>query len=85
MVIVLVDGELDLSTGECVTKTKNGALNIAGLELLDQLLAMLAKTTEKICDHLAALSSLEGEVGEGSLDATSQVTDAALVNVARKA
>jgi hypothetical protein len=45
VVVVLLDGELDLSTGVSVTKTENRAINVSRLELLDQFLTMLAETT----------------------------------------
>lgn len=84
VVVVLVDGELDLGTRVGVTETENGAVDIAGLELLDQLLAVLAETSEQIGDDLAGLGGFAGEVGEGSLDATGEVTGPELAWVARR-
>lgn len=56
-----------------MTKTQDGAVDIAGLELLDQLLAVLAEASQKIGDDLAGLGGFAGEVGEGSLDAAGEV------------
>jgi hypothetical protein len=56
-----------------VTETEDGAVDIAGLELLDELARVLAETTQEVSDDLGGLGSLAGEVGEGGLDATSQV------------
>lgn len=73
VVVLLVDAELDLRTRVCVTKTENGAVNVAGLELLDELAGVLAETTEEVSDDFRGLGGLAGEVGEGGLDASSQV------------
>lgn len=56
-----------------MTETENGAVDIAGLELLDELARVLAKTTEEVSDDFGGLGSLAGKVGKGGLDATSQV------------
>lgn len=73
MVVLLVHAELDLSTGVCVTETEDGAVDIAGLELLDELARVLTKTTEEVRDNLRSLRSLAGEVGESRLNASSQI------------
>jgi hypothetical protein len=68
VVVLLVHAELDLSAGVCVTETKNGAVDVAGLELLDKLARVLAKTTEEVRDDLGGLGGFAGKVREGSLD-----------------
>ena len=73
MVVLLVHAELDLGTRVCVTKTEDGAVDIAGLELLDELARVLAETTKQVGDNFGCLGSLAGEVGKSSLDATGQV------------
>jgi hypothetical protein len=73
VVVLLVHAELDLSAGVCVTETKNGAVDVAGLELLDKLARVLAKTTEEVRDDLGGLGGFAGKVREGSLDASCQV------------
>jgi hypothetical protein len=73
VVVLLVDAELHLGTRVGVTETKDGAVDIAGLELLDELARVLAQTTEKVRDDLRGFAGLAGEVGEGGLDASSQV------------
>jgi hypothetical protein len=47
-----------------VTETEDGAVDIAGLELLDELARVLAETTEEVSDDLGGLGGLAGEVGE---------------------
>jgi len=65
--------ELDLAARVGVSKTKNGAVDIAGLELLDELAAVLAKTAKQVRDDFGGDGSLAREVGESGLDATRQV------------
>jgi hypothetical protein len=48
VVVLLVDAELDFSSGVRVAKTQNGAVNVARLKLLDELAAVLAESTEEI-------------------------------------
>jgi hypothetical protein len=73
VVVVLLDGELDLGTGVRVSKTQNRTVDVSGLELLDQLLAVLTKATEQICDNFAGFRRLAVQVGESSLNASGQV------------
>lgn len=73
VVVLLVHAELHLCARVCVTETEDGAVNVAGLELLDELARVLAQTTEEVSDDFGGLGGLAGEVGEGSLDASSQV------------
>lgn len=73
VVVLLVHAELDLSTGVCVTQTKDGSIDIAGLEFLDKLARVLAETTEEVSDDFGSLSSFTGKIGESGLDASSQV------------
>lgn len=70
VVIILLHRELNLSTGVCVAKTQDGTIDISRLELLDQLLTVLAETAQEIRDHFARFGSLAIEVGESSLDAS---------------
>jgi hypothetical protein len=51
-IVLLVDAELHFSSRVCVSKTQDGAVDVAGLKLLDQLAAVLAEPTEEIRDHL---------------------------------
>lgn len=73
VVVLLVHAELHLGARVCVAKTENGAVNVAGLELLDELAGVLAETTEEVRDYFGGLGGLAGEVGEGGLDASGQV------------
>lgn len=56
-----------------MTETKDGAVNITWLKLLNELAGVLAQATEKVSDDFGGLRGLAGEVGEGGLDASSQV------------
>jgi hypothetical protein len=73
VVVLLVHAELHLGAGVCVAKTENGAVNVAGLELLDELARVLAETTEEVRDDFGCLGGFAGKVGEGGLDASGQV------------
>jgi hypothetical protein len=52
VIVLLVDAELHFSSRVCVPKTQDGAVDVAGLKLLDQLAAVLAESTEEIRDDL---------------------------------
>lgn len=74
VVVVLLDAELDLGTRVGVTKTKLGTVDIAGLELLEELLGVKSQTTEEVGADFGSLRGLALERGESSLDASSKTS-----------
>lgn len=73
VVVVLLDGELDLSTRVGVTKTELRRRNIAFTETLEELSSVETETTEHVRDNLAGVAGFALEAGVGSLDAGGQV------------
>lgn len=70
VVVVTLDGELNLGTGVSVTQTKLSGVNITITELLQQLGEVETNTTEEILDNLTSIASLTVDEVEGGLDAT---------------
>jgi hypothetical protein len=72
VVVVTLDGELDLSAGVGVTQTKLGGIHVALAELVQQLGEVQTDATEKILDNLAGVTGFTLHEGEGGLDATGE-------------
>lgn len=87
VVVVLLDAELDLGTRVGVAETKLGPVNIAILELLEELGCVQTEATEEVGDNFVDFGSLALDVGKVRLDATGQVlflnTDCDLLLLAR--
>ena len=73
MVVLFLDTELDLGARVGVAETENRPVDVAGLQLLDQLARVLAQATQQVGNDLGRVAGLAGEVGEGGLDASGQV------------
>jgi hypothetical protein len=73
VVVLLLNAELDLGATVGVAQTQDRAVDVAGLELLDELVRVLAKAAQQVRNDLARVAGLTCEVGEGGLDASSKV------------
>lgn len=65
-VVGTVNVELDLATGVAVTQTELSTLEIALLELLQELVAKEADTADKIQDDLAGINVISKTLLDGS-------------------
>jgi hypothetical protein len=72
VVVVLLDGELDLCARVGVAKTKLCSLDISLVETLEQLSGVRAQASEHVGDNLGGIASLALDGGEVGLDATGQ-------------
>jgi hypothetical protein len=73
VVVLLLDAELDLCARVGVAETEDGPVDVAGLQLLDELRRVLAQATEQVGDDFGRVAGLAGQVGEGGLDAAREV------------
>ena len=73
VVVVLLDGELDLCAGVGVTKTKLCSLDISIMEALQQLSSVQTEASQKIANNLRGIGGLALHRWEVGLDATGQV------------
>jgi hypothetical protein len=73
VVVVLLHRELDLGPRVGVSKTEDRAVDISGLKLLDQLLAVLTQTPKEIRHNFASFAGFTRQTRESRLDASSQV------------
>lgn len=72
VVVIALNGELNLGARVSVTKTKLGGVHITLTQLLQQLGGVQSDTTKHILDDFAGVSSLAVNEREGRLDASSQ-------------
>lgn len=72
VVVVLLDGELDLCARVGVAKTKLCSLDISLVEALQELSGVESQASEEISDNLGGVTSLALDGGEVGLDATGQ-------------
>jgi len=70
VVVVTLDGELDLGAGVGVTQTKLSSVHVTLAELAQQLAEVQSETTEEILDNLAGVTGLAVYKGESGLDAS---------------
>jgi hypothetical protein len=70
VVVVLLNGELDLSTGVGVSQTQLSTTQITRLQLLQKLVSVKTKSTDQVLDDLIGLAINTGESG---LDGRGQV------------
>ena len=72
VVVITLDGELDLSARIGVTKTKLGSVHVTLAKLLQQLSGMQSESTKHVLNNLAGVSGLTFNERECRLDTSSK-------------
>lgn len=72
VVVITLDGELDLSARIGVTKTKLGSVHVTLAKLLQQLGGMQSESTEHVLNNLAGVASLTFNERKCRLDTSSK-------------